>query len=114
MDENELRGGIMGMYSDDFLRMIRNKIKIDQLICVLRLETRSSKKIVRFRCPLCHGFHTATNAKTNLARCFDCKRNYNPIDLVMAVSRCDFVDTVEFLKQLIDSSPKVISDGRRV
>lgn len=104
----------MGLYSDDFLRMIRNKIKIDQVICVLRLETRSSKKLVRFRCPLCHGFHTATNPKTNLARCFDCKRNYNPIDLVMAVSRCDFVDTVEFLKRLIDSSPQVVGDGQRV
>lgn len=104
----------MGMYSDEYLRMIRNKIKIDQLICVLRLETRSSNKLVRFRCPLCHGFHTATKAKTNLARCFDCKRNFNPIDLVMAVSRYGFVDSVEFLKQLIDSSCEVLGDGQRV
>ncbi len=102
------------MYSDEYLRMIRNKIKIDQLICVLRLETRSSNKLVRFRCPLCHGFHTATKAKTNLARCFDCKRNFNPIDLVMAVSRYGFVDSVEFLKQLIDSSCEVLGDGQRV
>lgn len=102
------------MYSDEYLRMIRNKIKIDQLICVLRLETRSSNKLVRFRCPLCQGFHTATKAKTNLARCFDCKRNFNPIDLVMAVSRYGFVDTVEFLKQLIDSSCEVLGDGQRV
>jgi hypothetical protein len=42
------------------------------------------------------------------------KRNFNPIDLVMAVSRRDFVDTVEFLKQLIDSSPEVVGDGQRV
>lgn len=102
------------MYSDDFLRMIRNKIKIDQVICVLRLETRRGKKLVRFRCPLCHGFHTATKAKTNLARCFDCKRNFNPIDLVMAVSRYDFVDSVEFLKRLIEPSCQVVGDGRRV
>jgi DNA primase len=102
------------MYGDDFLRMIRNKIKIDQVICVLRLETRSCKKLVRFRCPLCHGFHTATNKKTNLARCFDCKRNYNPIDLVMTVSRYDFVDTVEFLKRLIGSNFEVLDDDQRV
>lgn len=102
------------MYGDDFLRMIRNKIKIDRVICVLRLETRISNKLVRFRCPLCHGFHTATKAKTNLARCFDCKRNYNPIDLVMAVSRYDFVDTVEFLKRLIDSNSEVVGDDKRV
>jgi hypothetical protein len=113
MDKTELRGGIMGMYSDDFLRMIRNQIKIDRVICVLRLETIFSKELVRFRCPLCHGFHTATNPKTNLARCFDCKRNFNPIDLVMAVSRYDFVDSVEFLKRLIDSSPQVVGDDQR-
>jgi predicted RNA-binding Zn-ribbon protein involved in translation (DUF1610 family) len=102
------------MYGDDFLRMIRNKIKIDQVICVLRLETRISKKLVRFRCPLCHGFHTATKANTNLARCFDCRRNFNPIDLVMAVSGYDFVDTVEFLKRLIGSSSEVVGDDQRV
>lgn len=104
----------MGIYSDDFLRMIRNQIKIDQVICILKLETRSIKKPVRFRCPLCHGFHTATKAKTNLARCFDCKRNFNPIDLVMAVSRYDFVDTVEFLKRLIGSNSEVVDDDQRV
>ena len=107
MNKNELRGGIvMGLYTDDFLRMLRNKINIDQVIHVLRLETRRSKELLRFRCPLCHGFHTATNPKTNLARCFDCELNYNPIDLVMAVTRRDFVETVEFLKKLIDSSPR--------
>ncbi len=104
----------MGVYSDQYLRMIRNQIKIDRVICVLRLETRAYKRLVRFRCPLCHGFHTATKAKTNLARCFDCKRNFNPIDLVMAVSRYGFVDSVEFLKQLIDSSCEGLGDGQRV
>jgi hypothetical protein len=91
----------MGLYTDDFLRMLRNKIKIDQVIHILGLETRYSKQILRFRCPLCHGFHTATNPKTNLVRCFDCQKNFNPIDLVMAVTRCDFIATVEFLKNHI-------------
>lgn len=101
----------MGLYSDDFLRMIRNKIKIDQVIYVLKLETRRSKELLRFRCPLCHGFHTATNPKTNLARCFDCKLNFNPIDLVMAVTRRDFMETIEFLKEQI-SDVKVVTDDQ--
>jgi len=88
----------MGSYTDGFLKRLRNDIDIDLVIKRLRLETRNSQKIFRFRCPLCHGFHTATNPKTNLARCFDCRINFNPIDLVMAASARSFVQTVEFLK----------------
>jgi hypothetical protein len=88
----------MGSYTDGFLRRLRNDIDIDLVINQLRVETRYHKKIFRFRCPVCDGFHTATNPKTNLARCFDCRRNFNPIDLVMAVSARSFVETVEFLK----------------
>jgi hypothetical protein len=88
----------MGSYTDGFLRRLRNDIDIDLVIKRLRLETRNSQKIFRFRCPLCHGFHTATNPKTNLARCFDCRINFNPIDLVMAATARSFVQTVEFLK----------------
>ena len=91
----------MGSYTDGFLKRLRNDIDIDLVIKRLRLETRSSQKIFRFRCPLCHGFHTATNPKTNLARCFDCRINFNPIDLVMAASARSFVQTVEFLKNHI-------------
>ena len=89
----------MGSYTDGFLRRLRNEIDIDLVIKRLRLETRNSQKILRFRCPLCHGYHTATNPKTNLARCFDCRRNFNPIDLVMEVTARSFVETVEFLKK---------------
>ena len=94
----------MGSYTDIFLRRLRNEIDIDMVISTLALETRKSTKYRRFRCPSCHGFHTATNPKTNLARCFDCKINFNPIDLVMAVTAYSFVETVEFLKpHLLDS-----------
>ena len=88
----------MGLYTDGFLTRLRNDIDIDLVINRLRLDTRHSEKILRFRCPVCHGFHTATNPQTNLARCFDCKINFNPIDLVMAATARSFVETVEFLK----------------
>jgi DNA primase len=86
----------MGYFTDDFLRKLRNKVNINEVIGALRLETRRGTD-----CPLCHGFHTGTNPKTNLARCFDCKVNFNPIDLVIATTGCNFIDSVEFLKKQI-------------
>ena len=90
-------------YSASFLRMLRNQIPIDEVITdVLNLEVRNDYEMLRFRCPLCDNFHTATNHETNLARCFDCKINFNPIDLVMTVGKCDFLDAVKILKNRID------------
>jgi len=86
-------------YPDNLLHSLRNHIPIDTVITkMLRLELRHTDTMLRFRCPLCGNFHTATNPETNLARCFDCRKNFNPIDLVMAVGQCNFVDAVELLK----------------
>ena len=93
----------MGYFTDDFLRRLRNDININEVIGALGLETRRGTDLLRFRCPLCHGFHTATNPKTNLARCFDCKVNFNPIDLVMETAGCNFIDSVEFLKKQMNA-----------
>ena len=90
-------------YPDDFLRMLRNDIPIDEVIVdLLNLEVQKDRKTIRFRCPLCYNFHTATNHKTNLARCFDCQKNFNPIDMVITVGNCDFVDAVKILKDRIN------------
>lgn len=90
-------------YTADFLRMLRNQIPINEAIVdLLNLEVRNARNMFRFRCPLCYNFHTATNHVTNLARCFDCHKNFNPIDLVMTVEKCSFVDAVEILKDRID------------
>ena len=89
-------------YRINFLRMLRNDIPINRVIIdLLNLEVRNSDSMLRFRCPLCRNFHTATKHETNLARCFDCRQNFNPIDLVMAVGNCSFVDAVERLKNSI-------------
>ena len=70
-------------YSANFLRRLRNDIPINEVIAdLLNLEVRNERKLLRFRCPMCDNFHTATNPKTNLARCF--------------------VDAVELLKVYID------------
>ena len=90
-------------YTADFLRYLRNDIPIDEVIVdVLNLEVRSDCQMLRFRCPICYNFHTATNDKTNLPRCFDCKKNFNPIDMVITVGNCGFVEAVKILKDAIE------------
>jgi DNA primase len=85
-------------YSPRLLRELRNDVDIARLVAdVLELPWKSSEGYFRFLCPLCSEFNTATNPKTNLARCFRCQRNFNPIDMVMTVNRCNFVNAVELL-----------------
>ena len=97
----------MGYFTDDLLRKLRNDINIDEVIGALGLETRRGTDLIRLRCPRCRGFHTATNPKTNLARCFDCKVNFNPIDLVMETTGSNYIDTDEFMnKQINPPRPK--------
>lgn len=89
-------------YPADVLRTIRNQIPIEKVIvAMLNMEVRHTSKWLRFRCPKCQNFHTATNRNTNLARCFDCRENFNPIDIVMAVGECSFVEAVEYLKDAV-------------
>ena len=90
-------------YSKGFLKMLRNKIQINAVIeDLLNLKVRNTDQIFRVQCPQCFNFHTATNPETNLARCFDCQENFNPIDLLMSVENCSFIDAVESLKDYID------------
>ncbi len=88
----------MSRISTQRLRALRNDISIAKLIerdLVIPSKVRDGH--LRFLCPLCGEFNTATNSKTNLARCFRCRRNFNPIDLVMTVNRCDFLEAVRYL-----------------
>jgi DNA primase len=86
-------------YSPELLRALRNDIAIAGLIAqVLDWPWKISEGQFRFLCPLCGEFNSATNPRTNLARCFGCQQNFNPIDLVMAVRRCTFVEAVQLLK----------------
>jgi len=89
-------------YSKEFLRMLRNEIPIATLIAdLLKMESKVCEGYFRFLCPICSGFNTATSEKTNLARCFRCEKNFNPIDMVMEVKRVGFVDAVEYLNQVV-------------
>jgi hypothetical protein len=88
-------------YAKDTLRTLRNEIPINTLIAeILGLPCKTAEGYFRFLCPHCGGFHTATNPKTNLARCFDCRRNFNTIDIAMAVKRQNFREAVQFLQEI--------------
>jgi len=89
-------------YSKEFLRTIRNEIPIAILISdLLELPNKVFEGYFRFLCPICSEFNTATNQKTNLARCFRCKKNFNPIDMVMEVNHVSFIDAVEYLSEIL-------------
>jgi hypothetical protein len=89
-------------FSKSLLYTLRNEIDVRMLIeKTLRIPCRVTQGCFRFMCPLCGGFDTAVNPKTNLARCFACKKNFNTIDLVMLIRQTDFVHSVKFLKSIL-------------
>jgi len=88
-------------FSSSLLYALRNQINVQGLIEKnLCIPCRVEKGCFRFLCPLCSGFDTAVNPKTNLARCFQCGKNYNTIDLVMLTRKLSFIDSVRFLQTL--------------
>ena len=86
-------------YTSEELYRLRNFIPIQRLIKKMYVPCQCIDGIFRFQCPACNGFHTATHPETNLGRCFDCKKNFNTIDLVMIVNKIGFVDAVKLLMQ---------------
>ena len=88
----------MSRYCKQTLQRLRNRIDITQLIKALDIPWKTSDGYLRFLCPLCSEFLTACHPKTNLARCFRCKQNFNPIDMVIVVKGISFREAVEFLQ----------------
>lgn len=82
------------------LTYLRNQVSISRVIEALpELATRHADGKLRFGCPVCHGFNTCLNAEANLGRCFDCRKNFNPIELVMCQRQISFVESVKWLLQ---------------
>jgi len=100
-------------YSKKMLRMLRNAIPVDLVIAdLLKQPNKISEGNFRFLCPNCGEFNTAVNPKTNLGRCFSCKKNFlgrcfsckknfNPIDIVMSVKTYSFTQAVEYLMTVV-------------
>lgn len=79
---------------------LRNEVEISALIRYLDIPWKKSEGYFRYLCPLCSDFHTATNPRTNLARCFRCGKNFNPIDLVMLLCGKPFLEAVHYLHEI--------------
>jgi DNA primase len=93
-------------FAPEMLRKLRNEIPINLLINeFLKLPVKQSEGYFRFLCPICSEFVTATNPKTNLARCFRCKKNFNPIDMVMTVKQVNFRSAVDYLASIKSIKP---------
>lgn len=85
-------------YSDDYLRSLRNEISFADLFGALHWPHKQRNRQLVFVCPLCRETQSAVNPRTNLARCFRCEQNFNPIDFTMAARECDFVAAVQYLE----------------
>jgi DNA primase len=91
-------------FSSKELYELRNSIPIHVLIeTQLGIPAKISEGVFRFLCPLCNEFQTAVNPKTNLSRCFRCEKNFNTIDMVMICHNTDFIDSVRYLKTVLNS-----------
>jgi len=91
--------------SKAYLRRLRNDIPIRTLIAdVLDIPWKIADGRFRFLCPHCGEFDTATHPETNLARCFRCQRNFNPIDITMTHNRHDFLQAVAFLDHYLPNT----------
>jgi DNA primase len=88
--------------SSNELFELRNDIPVEILIQnILQMPSKTSEGVFRVLCPICNEFQTGINPNVNLMRCFRCERNFNAIDLVMAVKDCGFKDSVLFLRHLL-------------
>lgn len=87
-------------YTRQHLFTLRNHIPIDRLIEALSVPSKVQEGYYRFLCPACNEFNTGINPKTNLARCFSCRKNFNTIDFVMTVKKLSFLDSVAYLETL--------------
>jgi hypothetical protein len=82
------------------LSFLRNKVPINRVIeTMLSVATGNNNTKPSFHCPVCQSVNTSINARHNLARCFDCQQNFNPIEFVMHQLNLNFVDSVKWLKQ---------------
>jgi len=84
----------------DLLRRLRNDLPMSVTISTLGREGPPSKmrdgRFV-FLCPSCGDMLVAVNPRNNLAHCFGCGKNFNNIDLLLALDY-SFADAVALLE----------------
>ena len=91
----------MKRFSKKDLFELRNLIPIQQLIGDLQVPFIYENNVFRFLCPMCKGYNTSIKYDKNLGRCFNCKKNFNTIDIAIKIRTTDFVDNVKYLKKYL-------------
>ena len=94
----------MRYFDDEFLRRLRNDVSFAVLFNWLNWPHKQREGQLAFVCPECGEYRSAVNPRTNLARCFFCQTNFNPIDFTMAAREWDFVRTVQELTDLLPAT----------
>lgn len=92
-------------YTRQQLFVLRNHIPIDRVIETLDIHNAIHDGQYRFNCPVCHQMNTGISRKINQARCFDCEKNYNTIDLVIEVLGLRFLESAAYLEKLKEQMP---------
>lgn len=85
----------------DYLRRLRNEVSFTKLFHQLGWPHKRVGHQLRFVCPVCQESQTSVNDRTNLARCFRCELNWNPIDFTMAATNCEFRQAVAQVDDLL-------------
>jgi len=91
------------MVSADLLRRIRNDLPMRVAIVALGRDGPPSKMRdgrFFFLCPKCGEMLATVNPRNNLAHCFACARNFNNLDLLLALD-FDFRSAVALLERLL-------------
>jgi len=101
----------MRYFSDDLLRRLRNQIPFTSLFESLHWPHKRRGDQLAFLCPRCRETHSAINPRTNLARCFHCQTNFNPIDFTMNARECDFVEAVNYLTHFLPAAENLVPPG---
>lgn len=91
----------MKLIPAEHLRTLRNDVPVRIVLGDLRVPTKSRGRRLVFRCPLCGGSQAAINPQHNLLRCFRCAKDFNPIDLVMALRNCPFREAVTYIERFL-------------
>lgn len=99
----------MGKYfTPDFLYRIRNEIAVPTLLQHLGWPRKYREGEFFFLCPhpRCREYLVKKTPQENLGHCFGCDRNFNTIDLTMAIEDADFVTAIEILEPLLPVRPR--------
>jgi hypothetical protein len=84
-----------------YLHRLRNEVPFQLLFRKLGWSHKRVGIQLRFVCPVCSESQTSINPATNLARCFRCQRNWNPIDFTITVTNCEFLQAIAQLEELL-------------